>query len=440
YMNKRFKQVCLALGDLGVLFLALGVSLFIRYGSNSQGMWSDNIFYFRPLFGAWLLILYISGAYKLNLVYNFKRFWQNAVSATIASGLVSIIYFYLIQSPVSPKTILIIFLGVFLLLFLLWRNLASLVIRSFLPVNNLAIIGNTPLSDELLENLAKQPHQGFNTALVFKNIEDAKALPALIKKRNINSIIIAPEFANNPELVDLLFDCLSLNINIYNLSDFYELVYGRVPLSSINQAWFIDNINQGGRRYFDLIKRTNDLIWASFLLLFSLPFFPLIALAIKLDSRGPVLFRQERVGKNERLFTMLKFRTMKTQANNGTMTSLNDKRITRVGNFLRRSRLDEIPQIINIFRGEMSFIGPRPERTEFVLDLSKKIPFYKTRLLIKPGISGWDQVSGIYHSPSLEDSQAKLEYDLFYLKHRSIYLDLSIALKTIATMLSRNGR
>ncbi|MDD2257814.1 MAG: sugar transferase [Patescibacteria group bacterium] len=439
-MNKRFKQVCLALGDLGVLFLALGVSLFIRYGSNSQGMWSDNIFYFRPLFGAWLLILYISGAYKLNLVYNFKRFWQNAVSATIASGLVSIIYFYLIQSPVSPKTILIIFLGVFLLLFLLWRNLASLVIRSFLPVNNLAIIGNTPLSDELLENLAKQPHQGFNTALVFKNIEDAKALPALIKKRNINSIIIAPEFANNPELVDLLFDCLSLNINIYNLSDFYELVYGRVPLSSINQAWFIDNINQGGRRYFDLIKRTNDLIWASFLLLFSLPFFPLIALAIKLDSRGPVLFRQERVGKNERLFTMLKFRTMKTQANNGTMTSLNDKRITRVGNFLRRSRLDEIPQIINIFRGEMSFIGPRPERTEFVLDLSKKIPFYKTRLLIKPGISGWDQVSGIYHSPSLEDSQAKLEYDLFYLKHRSIYLDLSIALKTIATMLSRDGR
>ncbi|MDD3434977.1 MAG: sugar transferase [Patescibacteria group bacterium] len=439
-MNKRFKQVCLALGDLGVLFLALGVSLFIRYGSNSQGMWSDNIFYFRPLFGAWLLILYISGAYKLNLVYNFKRFWQNAVSATIASGLVSIIYFYLIQSPVSPKTILIIFLGVFLLLFLLWRNLASLVIRSFLPVNNLAIIGNSPLSDELLENLAKQPHQGFNTALVFKNIEDAKALPALIKKRNINSIIIAPEFANNPELVDLLFDCLSLNINIYNLSDFYELVYGRVPLSSINQAWFIDNINQGGRRYFDLIKRTNDLIWASFLLLFSLPFFPLIALAIKLDSRGPVLFRQERVGKNERLFTMLKFRTMKTQANNGTMTSLNDKRITRVGNFLRRSRLDEIPQIINIFRGEMSFIGPRPERTEFVLDLSKKIPFYKTRLLIKPGISGWDQVSGIYHSPSLEDSQAKLEYDLFYLKHRSIYLDLSIALKTIATMLSRNGR
>ncbi len=439
-MNKRFKQVCLVLGDLGVLFLSLGVSLLIRYGSNWQGAWSDNIFYFLPLFLLWLVVLYISGAYKLNLVYNFRRFWQNAISTTLASGLISIVYFYLIQSPVSPKTILVVFLGVFLLLFLLWRNLASLVIRSFLPVNNLAIIGNDPLSSQLLENLANQPHQGFNTALVFKNIEDTKALPALIAERNINSVIVAPEFADNPRLVDLLFDCLSFNINIYNLSDFYELVYGRVPLSSINQGWFIDNINQGSRRYFDLIKRINDLAWASLLLLITLPFFPLIALVIKLDSRGPVLFRQKRVGKNERVFTMLKFRTMKTRENNGAMTDLKDKRITRFGGFLRRSRLDEIPQIINIFRGEMSFIGPRPERTDFVSELSKQIPFYKTRLLIKPGISGWDQVSGVYHSPSLEDSQAKLEYDLFYLKHRSIYLDLIIVLKTVATMLSRGGR
>ena len=118
-MNKRFKQVCLVLGDLGVLFLSLGVSLLIRYGSNWQGAWSDNIFYFLPLFLLWLVVLYISGAYKLNLVYNFRRFWQNAISTTLASGLISIVYFYLIQSPVSPKTILVVFLGVFLLLFFL---------------------------------------------------------------------------------------------------------------------------------------------------------------------------------------------------------------------------------------------------------------------------------------------------------------------------------
>ena len=439
-MSKRFKQVCLILGDLGVLFLALATSLLLRFGSNWQAMWLENIPYFRPLFLLWLAVLYINGAYKLNLVYNFRRFLQNAVSATLGAGLISIIYFYLIQSPVSPKTILIIFLGVFLLLFFLWRSLASLVIRSFLPVNNLAIIGNDSVSSDLLVNLAKQPHQGFNTALVFKNLEDTKALPALIKERNINTVIVAPEFADNPDLISLLFNCLSLNINVYNLSDFYELVYGRVPLSSINQAWFIDNVNQGGRRYFDLAKRVTDLIGAGLLLLITLPFFPLLALLIKIDSRGPILFRQQRVGKNERIFTMLKFRTMKTKGNDGSMTGPQDKRITRIGRFLRVSRLDEIPQIINIFRGEMSFIGPRPERPEYVAELAQKIPFYKTRLLIKPGISGWDQVSGVYHSPSLEDTQAKLEYDLFYLKHRSIYLDLSIALKTIATMLGRAGR
>lgn len=439
-MNKRFKQICLIVGDLGILFLSLAFSLGLRFGSNWQAMWLENIPYFRPLFLLWLAILYISGAYKLNLVYNFRRFLQNAVSATLVAGLISIIYFYLIQSPVSPKTILVIFLGVFLLFFFLWRSLANLIIRSFLPVNNLAIIGNSSISDDLLTNLAKQPHQGFNTALVFKNLEDTKSLPALIKERNINTVIVAPEFADNPDLVEILFHCLSLNINIYNLSDFYELVYGRVPLSSINQSWFIDNVNQGNRRYFDLAKRIADLIGAGLLLLITLPFYPFIALAIKIDSRGPVLFRQQRVGKNEQIFTMLKFRTMKTEGNDGTMTGLKDKRITRTGNFLRRSRLDEVPQIINIFRGEMSFIGPRPERPEYVSELAQKIPFYKTRLLIKPGISGWDQVSGVYHSPSLEDSQAKLEYDLFYLKHRSIYLDLSIVLKTIATMLSRAGR
>jgi lipopolysaccharide/colanic/teichoic acid biosynthesis glycosyltransferase len=137
---------------------------------------------------------------------------------------------------------------------------------------------------------------------------------------------------------------------------------------------------------------------------------------------------------------MLKFRTMKINGNDGSMTKEKDDRITAVGNFLRKTRIDEIPQIINILRGEMSFIGPRPERPEYVSELAKQIPFYKTRLLIKPGISGWDQISGVYHSPSLEDTMEKLQYDLYYLKHRSIYFDLGIFLKTVATMLGRGGR
>lgn len=131
---------------------------------------------------------------------------------------------------------------------------------------------------------------------------------------------------------------------------------------------------------------------------------------------------------------------MKTEGNDGTPTKEGDKRVTSFGNFLRKTRLDEIPQVLNILKGEMSFIGPRPERPEIVSDLEHQIPFYKTRLLIKPGITGWDQVSGVYHSPSLEDTLEKLQYDLFYLKHRSLYLDLAIILKTIATVITRKGR
>ena len=159
-----------------------------------------------------------------------------------------------------------------------------------------------------------------------------------------------------------------------------------------------------------------------------------------MGSRGPVLFKQARYGQNEKIFKILKFRTMRMNNNDGSPTTEGDKRITSFGNFLRKTRLDEIPQVINILKGEMSFIGPRPERPEIVAELERQIPFYKTRLLIKPGISGWDQVSGVYHSPSLEDTLEKLQYDLFYLKHRSLYLDLAITLKTIATVLGRGGR
>ncbi len=329
---------------------------------------------------------------------------------------------------------------VFTALFILWRSVAALMIRSYLPANNLAVVGDDPLTRQLLNNLSTQPHQGYHTTSLFKTLAEAQALPALIKDRRINTVVLGPEFANNPELTNLLFNCLTLDLDIYSLSDFYELVYGRVPINSIGQDWFIENLNQGGKNYFNVIKRALDIIGGTIILIVSLPFWPFIALAIKLDSRGPVIFRQQRVGINDTLFDMFKFRTMRTVDNDGSMTGIKDKRITRVGNFLRRTRLDEIPQVINILRGEMSFIGPRPERPEFVADLSQKIPFYKTRLLVKPGLSGWDQISGVYHSPSLEDSIAKLEYDLYYLKHRSLYLDFSITLKTIATMMSRGGR
>ncbi|MHB8904160.1 MAG: sugar transferase, partial [Patescibacteria group bacterium] len=222
--------------------------------------------------------------------------------------------------------------------------------------------------------------------------------------------------------------------------DFYELLSGKIPVEAIGPDWFLENLKEGQKNYFNFLKRLIDIILALIILIISLPGWPLIALIIKLESRGPVFFRQIRLGLNEKEFRIFKFRSMKEDNNDRSLTQAKDTRITKFGNFLRKTRLDEVPQVINIIRNEMSFIGPRPERPEIVAELEKQIPYYKTRLLIKPGLTGWDQVSGEYHSATSEDTLEKLQYDLFYLKQRSLYLDLDITLRTIATMISRSGR
>lgn len=440
-MNKRLKQSILLIGDLATLHLSLWIALVLRsLETPVTSAWQSHWLYFAPLFIIWLIILYIGGAYKLNLSYDKRRFKLMTINAVTSATLVSVIYFYLNQSEITPKTILLIFVLVFTGGFLLWRSIFNFFIKSYLPKNNIAFIGWNKTIEALLSDVKNQLHHGFNTALVFKTSEDINNLVQIVKEKNINTIIISNELISDAKLSEALFDCLPFNVVFYTQSDFYENINGKVPLESINQNWFISNLNEGNKRFFNILKRLIDLILSLVLLIISLPFWPIIALAIKLDSKGPIFFKQQRVGLNETIFTMLKFRTMKTTGNDGSMTQEKDKRITKLGNFLRKTRLDEIPQVINILHGEMSFIGPRPERPEYVSELAAQIPFYKTRLLIKPGISGWDQISGIYHSPSLEDTTEKLQYDLYYLKHRSIYFDLGIFLKTVATVLGRGGR
>jgi lipopolysaccharide/colanic/teichoic acid biosynthesis glycosyltransferase len=180
--------------------------------------------------------------------------------------------------------------------------------------------------------------------------------------------------------------------------------------------WFLENLSEGKKTWFGIAKRSYDFILALFIFLLTIIFWPIIGLIIKSESRGPVFFKQIRSGKNGAPFTMIKFRTMTVAGNNFSPTKENDLRVTKFGSFLRKTRIDEIPQILNILKGEMSFVGPRPERPELIKELEEKIPFYNERMLVKPGITGWDQVSGEYHSPSREDTLKKLQYDLFYIK------------------------
>ncbi len=209
----------------------------------------------------------------------------------------------------------------------------------------------------------------------------------------------------------------------------------------ITERWFLENPPVRQKFFFDAVKRAVDVAGAMILAAPTAIFTPIIAFAIKLETPGPIFYKQRRVGKNGELFIIYKFRSMAANAetNGAQWASEDDPRITRVGGVLRRTRLDELPQILSILKGDLSFVGPRPERPEFVEELRKIIPFYDIRHSVKPGLTGWAQINFPYGA-SAKDSYRKLQYDLFYIKNRSIALDITTLLKTIKTVLSRAGR
>lgn len=441
-MLTRLKKTILLLGDFLFLNLALFLTLVIRY---HQETWLDNfrghLPHFLVIFAIWLVIFYINDLYNLNLQASGRKFFRQTINAVISSSLFSVIYFYLnVQSVIAPKTNLAIFILIFIILFFLWRGIYQALVRSIIPESNLAIIGFNEHTEILINELKNNPGSGYQTALIFKSPSEMDSLVESIKEKNIRAIVVTDDFGQSEKMREALFSCLRFNLIFFDYPDFYELLTGKIPVEAIGPSWFLDNLKEGQRNYFNFMKRLVDFFGSLIILIISFIFWPLIALIIKIESRGPIFFIQARYGRNEKIFKMIKFRTMRVNNNDGSPTTERDNRVTHFGSFLRKSRLDEIPQVLNIIKGDMSFIGPRPERPEIVAELEHRIPFYKTRLLIKPGITGWDQVSGHYHSPSLEDSLEKLQYDLFYLKHRSFYMDLAITLKTVATMLSRGGR
>jgi exopolysaccharide biosynthesis polyprenyl glycosylphosphotransferase len=293
---------------------------------------------------------------------------------------------------------------------------------------------------ELAKIIKERPQLGFNIALIAQKEEiNNLDIKKIIKDKHINTIILTSDINDSPRLRHQLFSSLALKINIINLPKFYEYITGKIPIEAISQMWFLQNLSEGSKKWFDTVKRFYDIIFSILIIIGTFPFCLIIGLIIKKESPGPIFFTQIRSGKNNKNFIVIKFRTMTTTNNDHSPTVGGDKRITKFGNFLRKTRLDEIPQVINILFGDMSLVGPRPERPEYIAELKEAIPFYEERMLVKPGLTGTDQISGEYHSPSKEDTLKKLQYDLFYIKNRSIYLDLSIILKTIATVFSKGG-
>ena len=379
------------------------------------------------LYFLWLIIFYIFGLYDLHLIKTNISFYTRAIGAISVNLIMGMLFFYTIPFfKIAPKTNLIINVLIFGFLFLNWRKFYYSLFSNYF-LNRATIIGKGFWVEKLKKEISERPYLGYKLIPVYLG----KELIPQIKEHNIDTVIFTENFESDPKILKALYSYSSSQVDFLDLVGAYELITEKIPVSIISQSWFIENIKKEERILYNKIKRFADLILSSFLLILTLPFWPFIAILIKLEDKGPIFYCQKRIGKDKKSFTLYKFRSMKVRAEKekAVWAEKEDKRITNIGQFLRRTHIDEIPQMINIIKGNISLVGPRPERPELIEELKKEIPYYHSRHTIKPGFTGWAQIKFRY-GRSVMDSKEKFGYDLYYLKNRNFLLDIGILLKT----------
>ena len=457
------KKFLLFISDLAILFGSLLLTLYIRYGPDISMQFNIHLVPFSLIFAVWFVIFYISNFYEPATLRNNIRFYSSLLQAIIVASAISIIFFYLFPIfNITPKTNLAIFAAIFTGLEFSARFGFNRIFEKKFK-KSVLIAGLSKQAFELAQFIKNNPQLGYDLKYVvdlmpnhpsasgyedeegfkeFGIIQGLDNLVKQIKEEKIDAIIISPEAYQNSKIINIFYKSLGQRISFFSLASFYERFTGKVPLGAIDQIWFLENLSEGRKKGYELTKRIFDTVFAVIIGTVSLVLYPFIALMIKTSSPGPVFYKQKRVGQAGKIFEIVKFRTMRRDAEKDTgavWTIENDPRITRVGNFLRKTRLDEIPQVWSILKGEMSFVGPRAERPEFHEILQKNVPFYEERYLIKPGLTGWAQINFHYGS-SINDATEKLKYDLYYIKNRSPLLDFGIILKTIRIALKQAGR
>jgi len=446
-----FRKLILAVGDFALLYLALFLVLTVRYGDNfDSSMWSEHMRLFLPVFAVWILIFYLFNLYEGKSAKNSHRFYLNSAKAIFTAVILTVIFLYLaitssLTPQIAPKTNLVLTATFYSMFFFAWRSACNLLFRSNRFLNNTIFIGVNKEAQDIINILSEHPQLGYKIIKVFDyndvlNIDIFK----IAQELNINTVVHSNQHQSESEkqiISKMLYNLIPLGVSIVELPKFYAEITKKIPISIIGETWFLENLIETEKKPYETGKRTLDILLAILLAAVFLLFAPLIVLAIRIDSRGGAFYTQTRVGKNGKVFSLLKFRTMvkNAEAHGAQWTSTGDTRVTRVGGFLRKSRIDELPQLWNVIKGDMSFAGPRPERPEFVGTLEKAIPYYQMRHLVRPGLTGWAQINQPHGGASVEDSLEKLQYDLYYIKNRDLILDLDVMLKTIPVVLKREG-
>jgi exopolysaccharide biosynthesis polyprenyl glycosylphosphotransferase len=461
-MYYRLKQFTVLAGDLVSLYLGLFLALILRYWDWSQVNFFKLFFPMGQIFLLAIIINFIIGLYDLSNCRNSWKFFQKIIlSGLIWLGLASFYFYFSRYTSATPKTILLLTAGCGFGLICLWRYFHNKFLAKTIFKVHIVCIGMNQEIKEIINLIKTNPELGYHILGVVEkqanlNLEKIPSGDFAITQnlttiyettgQKADLIIVAPEMVDDEELTKELYGEIFRHAGVVNLEKFYEELFKRIPPFTFSQSWFLANLEEQKKKMYDRIKILLDYFIAIIIAIFFGISYPFVCLAIKFTSPGPIFFKQKRVGRGGRIFAIYKYRTMKSLNTDGSaemngpkFAEVNDTRITTVGKFLRKTRLDEIPQFINILRGEMSLVGPRPERPEFVAELTGQMPFYSLRHLIKPGLTGWAQIHKSYYG-TLEENLKKLEYDLYYLKNRGPVLDIVIILRTLKTVARMMGR
>lgn len=304
------------------------------------------------------------------------------------------------------------------------------------------MIADAPEADDLLKEINNNSRYNITFVESIKPSTDSQGIIDFIKNKNITLVVVDSGHPALISVMPVLYSLAISGISFIDVSKMYEEVFDCIPLSMVRQSWFIEHMSTtSSQSMYDVAKRLVDVVFALVAGIISLIFYPFTILAIKLDDHGVVFSYQKRVGQFNKIVNIAKFRTM-TVANDDGKWGSSENKVTRVGSFLRKTRIDELPQLWNVLRGDVSLIGPRPEFPEPVKKYSEEIPYYNFRHSIKPGLSGWAQIYGehAHHGIGLAETANKLSYDLYYIKHRSFLLDIKILLRTIKTLITFVGR
>ncbi len=440
----RKKQFAvLVLGDLLVFIASLWLSLYARaFIIPSNVIFFDHLKAFSILFIVWFFVYFTAGLYDRYTILIRKKLPQRILTAQVFNVISATAFFYGIPFfGLTPKTLLALYLVISTLLIALWRLVIFSNISDSTRVKIVVLAEGADI-DFLAQKIAGASATNSPVAIaeVVKPSEGVSALQieSILSKHGAQILAIDP---NNPHIQaesSSLYGLIFKGIQFVNVQDIYEDLTDMVPLGLIDEMWFLEHASTDSSFIYDFIKRTMDVCIALPLMIVPALTYPFVWIAIKLEDGGPFFYGAERIGEGGKKMKMYKVRSMSVMDDGNQLGKHADK-ITRVGKFVRVTRLDEFAQLASVLKGEFSLIGPRPEFPKLVELYNKEIPHYNMRHIIKPGLSGWAQIHHEKPPHSVEETKEKLAYDLYYIKHRSLWLDLKIALQTIKTLLSRVG-